>query len=78
MLRKSLHFALVTLCFLGGCGSANSGPTVAEICQKSSDILKEHTGSGFTDGGMAGCVHLGAVEAARQQEALKEMIKTAN
>ncbi len=59
-------FASVLVIFVSGCEQS-----VEEICQETSDILKEKQGRGFTGGGMLGCLKLGAKEAKRQQEVVK-------
>ncbi len=71
-LSKAAGFVAVAAVGWWMLGSGGS-TSVEEICQETSDILIEHQGQGFTQGGMLGCLRLGATEAKRQQEALKEM-----
>ena len=69
--RVVVMISLVAAWFIvSGCAREQS---VEEICQETSELVKAHAGDGFTAGGMAGCLRLGAAEAKRQQEALKKM-----
>lgn len=67
---KTIIVSIVVATALTGCGKQ----TVEEICQETSNLLKEKNGEGFTQVGMLGCLKQGASRAKQDQEAIKQML----